>query len=453
MGELHGSPDGKLPAQPVSPVFGNTQGINDTRRGVTGYLVEEVAARGGPEDYFYRIALDTLQVSVKGEWRNRDGAVALLEKRRAAEFIQQVGLGASTYGTPDGRKLTVYPHGARPSYNVLLRDGDGLEIRAIPKGKLPAFVFRFGARWCVENPLVDLGQWAVEFAQAAGFEPQKVQLSEAHIRCDCPTPFTESDLKLMRGAGTRHGRFNAHMHGGKLSGIDNLGGSKHIKFCIYDKRLEQKQKEGAFWPAVWKSYGIASDVPIWRVEARWDRKSLGSLGMDAFADLNEHTMRGLWYAFSTRYLSFVSRPGKRTDRSPVSRKWQKIQSCGKMMEARAVAAKIGATSTQLMKQAVGCVAKALAVSGNGYAESVMQELIDHAVRQGHAQFQAGRTEYLGRMLKDILDRFPADAFMSAEHMRVEIENLIASVLDKKALAQPFDGKTTSIKEAKDESNS
>ncbi len=294
-----------------------------------------------------------------------------------------------------------------------------------------------------EHSISSLSEWTKEFVRAVGLEPQKLQLSEAHVRCDTPTPFTESDLKLMRGASTRHGSYNTHMHGGKLSGINNLGGSKHVKYCIYDKRLEQKQKEGAFWPAVWKSYAVPEDSPIWRVEARFDRKALTYFGLDALSDLNERTLPGLWHAFSSQYLLFVSRPGKRTDRSSVSRKWKKIQSCGAAMEARPIMARIGATSTQLVKQATGCIAKALAVSGNGHFEAVMQEVIGRAVTMGDERFSEGRRGYIGQMLKEVLSRCPEDAFTGARHIRAEIESLIETALSRRRLAEPFSGKQLS----------
>ncbi len=198
-GGVHASAE-HIPPQAASPPSDNMGVNNATPLAGKGYGLQEVRRCGTPEEYFYRLALDTLQVTLKGVWRNRDGAVSLLEKRRAAEAHKAVGFGKAFVEAPDGRRLTVFPHGGRPSYQVLMRDGDGLEVRALPHGKMPSFIIRYGARDCVENTIAELEQWGVEFAASLGFEVEKTQLSEAHIRCDTPVPFVEADQEANAGA-------------------------------------------------------------------------------------------------------------------------------------------------------------------------------------------------------------------------------------------------------------
>ncbi len=245
----------------------------------------------------------------------------------------------------------------------------------------------------------------------------------------------------MRGLSTRNGRFNAHINQGVLSGIDNLGGKKHIKFCIYDKRLEQSQKEAVLWPAIWRSYGIPADSPIWRVEARWDRKALTYFGLDALSDLHDGSIRGLWHFFATRYLIFVSDADKRTDRNTPSPSWARMQACGEMMERHPVRAKVQVTATQLIKQATGCIAKAMAVAGLGHAQAEMADVIQQAMLVGEERFKEQRMSYIRLFLQNILERYPDEAFASARAVKGEIESLIDRALDRKALALPF-GKDT-----------
>lgn len=318
-----------------------------------------------------------------------------------------------------------------------MRDGDGLEVRALPKGRMPAFIFRFGARWCVEHPIEALEAWTKSFVEDLGFASEKIQLSETHVRCDAPTPFTEADLERMRGVGTRNGSFNTHRYQGAISGINNLGGRKPIKFVIYDKRLEQTQKESVLWPAVWSSFGIAPDSPIWRVEARWNRKALTTLGLDKLSDLNEQTIRGLWYLFTSKYLLFVEDASVRTARTEPLQKWAKIQACGEMMETKPISAKVQVSATRLLKQATGCIAKAMAVAGIGYSEQEMERVIEEAVLVGEERFKEHRKEYLRLFLKNALDNAPEEAFASAQAVRGEIKSLISKSTQRKLVAKPF----------------
>ncbi len=433
-----------LEMQPLaaSPPIDNMGGVNATVCGTTsggpkGFAVEAVR-RGDSADYFYRLALDTLQVSVKGSWANTDAGLILLDKRRRAEAFQAVGFGQEKYAAPDGRELIVHPHGGRPAYQVLMRDGDGLEVRALPSGpSMPGFILRFGARWCVENSVSELGAWVDSFVRSAGFLPAKVMLSEVHVRCDTPVPFTEADLKGMRGAGTRHGRFNTHHYLGRLSGIDNLGGKKNVKFVIYDKRLEQTQKEGALWPSVWASFGISPDTDIWRAEARWGRKGLLIVGLDELSQLTDAAIRMLWHRFASEYILFVQDPDKRTSRTVPTENWARMQACGQMMETQPVKASLGVTATQLIKQATGCIAKAMAVAGMGHAKAELDAVIAETVAAADTRFSEERAGYIKGLLKDILERYPDEAFSSARAVKGEIESLIDLALSRKALAQPF----------------
>jgi hypothetical protein len=421
----------------LKPPYDN-MGVNSaTSGGYTALTVPAKAALLGPEDYFYRLALDTLQVSVRGHWRREAAAAALLAKRRDAERYRLIGSDKVLVEAPGGRMLEVLPHGGRPSYQLLMRDADSLEVRALPSGKMPSFIFRFGARWCNEHSRSELAEWLLDFTGDLDFKAEKIQLSEVHIRCDSPIPFVQGDVKRMRGTGTRNGRFNTHYEKGRLSGIDNLGGKKQIKFVIYDKRLEQVQKQGLMWPAIWHRYGIDHETPIWRVEGRFCREVLTALGLDHLSDLTDEAIAGIWYRFTSRYLNFVSDAARRTDRTTPARKWAKIQTCGKLFEARPIAAEVDVTALHLFKQAAGCLAKAIAISGTGSVEAEMERLLDHAVIAGMNRFEERHEEYVQQMAETILQRTTEPALPGADGIRDVLRGALRRALADRLPAQPF----------------
>jgi len=411
-------------------------GIPATMRGPSGYAVSTLR-RGRPEDYFHRLALDTLQVTVKGHFRNLEDARALLAKRKQAECSAMLGPTPVLHTAHDGHRLHVLPHGGRPAYQLLMRDGDGMEIRAFPTSNMPAFIVRFGARWCVERSVVELGEWVAAFVRSVGFEPHTVALSEVHIRCDVPDVFTEADVKGMRGIGTRNGRFNTHVHLNRLSGVDNLGGKKSIKFVLYDKRLEQTIKQGVLWPSVWHSYGIPITSPIWRIEARWDRKSLQAVGLDALHDLDERRIKGLWHLFASRYLLFVEEEDKRTDRATVLPKWAAVQACGELMATAPIASTVDVTPSQLLKQATGCIAKAMAVSGLAHAKTEIEAVVAQAIEAAQDKLRGERVKYVRKLLLDVVERYPDDAFSSVRVVSGEIKDAMAEALSRKVFARPY----------------
>lgn len=321
-----------------------------------------------PSDYFYRLAPDTVQFSVTAIADNADRIFEVFNERRAAEqWKALVGNKiASRFTCHDGREVQVKPHGGRPAYHVLMVDADGLNIRAFPQDNataMPTFIVRFGARWCVEHGYQSLIQWTRDFAAWCGCEAKEVKLSELHLRCDVPTPFVDYDVKRLRGTGTRNANLDFRRSRGRLTGINNLGGSKPFRFVIYDKREEVRHHGKLLWPVVWSQHNIPSDSPVWRIEARWSRKILLALGLDEAEDLTDRATAVLWQWFTRQYLYFVSDPSKRAARTSVTRKWSKIQ---EVLEPAAPLPPIDREEVlpeQLLKQAAGCLASAMARAG------------------------------------------------------------------------------------------
>lgn len=389
-----------------------------------------------PDDYFYRLGVDTLQFSISGQWRTSEKASRLRSLREQAKLNELIGIGVAKFDAPDGTELQVFKHGARPCYDVLMRDANGLEIRALPSGShtTPSFVFRFGARWCVENTIVELGEWALHFVREHGFLPERVTPSELHIRCDTPTKFLQRDVDRLRGNGTRNGQFNTYHVLRKLTGFDNLGGKKPFKFSIYNKRYEQR--EGLFWPAVWKDYQIPQDAIIWRVEGRWRREALRKFGIEKLSNLTEERLAGLWHWFTNSYLVFIQDPSKRTTRAGVTRKWKKVQACGTLMEVAPVVNKVDVTGTRLYKQAAGCMARLLATSGMGRIDSEVGQLLHDVMTVAEDRFSERRKAYIAQALSHFLAMDRA-RFAESEALREELRTVLKQVLSGRVVANPI----------------
>lgn len=418
----------------VDPRAGNT-GVDSAT--VSGYLPVEVKRAGQPSDYYYRLALDTLQVSIKGEWKGRSMVKRLLEHRRDAESRQALGFKGKHIKDHNGRSLVVYPMGARPSYQVLMRGPGGLEVRLIAKTDMPPVMIRFGARWCIQLTLDQIREWVINFAEHVGLEVSEVNLSEVHVRCDVPTPFPNLSTDLLRGTCTRGATLTEHKGAKGLETLHNQGGKKPFKFVIYDKRAEQAVRERALWPTVWASSGIPADSPIWRVEGKWKREALQDRGLFRLSDLSERTIAGLWHHFTTEKLIVISNPSdKRTSRLEPHPQWKKIQACGQLMVTPKLNAKLRVDGTQLMKQAGGCVAGVLAEIGMGNYEQEVDEMIERAVLDGLERFDAELKTYLLRATEAMLCRF-LEHEHHPEMLVNEIREVVLAALDKRIIEEPY----------------
>jgi len=348
-----------------------------------------------PEEYYYRIAADTLQFSVTAIAADQARIFEVFDQRRTAE--QWKALAGNTFITRfachDGRELHVKPHGGKPAYHLLMVDADGLNIRAFPQDHasgMPAFIVRFGARWCVEHSYQSLVQWTREFAAWCGCTATAVKLSELHLRCDVPTPFVQRDVKRIRGTGTRNANLDFRQTQGRLTGINNLGGKKPFRFVIYDKREEVRHHGKLLWPVVWSQHHVPDDRPVWRIEARWSRKMLLNLGLDNAADLTDRSVAALWQWFTRRYLYFVSDPSKRTDRTSITRKWSKIQEVLQVTAPLPPIEREEVLPEQLLKQAAGCLASAFARAGidadSKRAQKVLARVEREAIERFHERY-------------------------------------------------------------------
>jgi hypothetical protein len=333
----------------------------------TGFVYRDVQIVGTPGDYFEHIALDTFQVSVRGGWLVEDGSTILLDLKEAAE-LAKADKGTHVIQGPNGVDLVVYPHGARPTYRVLLRSPDGIEIRALPeKAGMPTFLIRFGARECVEWTLQAIGLWIHDLLEGWGFAIESIHLSEVHLRRDDPEPFTETDQPWMRGHATRNGKVTIHhaIRRGRLTvqTITNIGGQKVMSFALYDKRAEQKDRQGVFWPAVWKAYQISDECPIWRAEFRFKRKKLLELGFDRFEELGTAAFLKLWYYATEKHLSFVQEDADRPGHERATKRWCRLAEGGLPFKPVPIRFRVGVEDSMLFKQVKGTLARLVERAG------------------------------------------------------------------------------------------
>lgn len=355
---------------------------------IQGFTGEE-----NPKRYFHRLALDTLQVAVEAEIAEPERFAGLMDARRRAEGGKVLGAMVREE-CHDGTKVEVKPHGGRPCYEVLAIGPDGLNIKCVPSenapGSMPAFIIRFGARWCLEKSYGQLVLWASQFVEHWGCSVQEMKLSEVHIRCDVDTAFVDRDLKRVRGTGMRNAKLNTHRVQGRLTGMHNLGGKKPFKFNIYDKRRQVQEKNLGMWKLAWNRYGIDGKTPIWRIEGRWSREALVKLGVDTVDDLTPHAIAALWTWFTRQYLHFVKDPKVRTDRTGPTRKWKKVQEVTEVAEPLPPPEKLPARPDRLRVQAIGCLASMLARSGLGHDREISNDILQGVVREALQKVETER---------------------------------------------------------------
>jgi len=339
-------------------IGGNNIGGNSaTSESFVGWEFWNIGEPKTPEEYFHRLALDMLLVSVWGYWLDDVSFVRFDDLRLLAKSRWDASKTRTIVKAPDGRELEFRPHGARGGYKALLRGGDPLEIRVLGQPNRAPFMFRFGARWFLEHSIEEIELWIIAFLESIGFTPEEINLSEVHIRCDVPCPFYQADISRRRGAGTRNGNVKAHFGKNGFSGISNVGAKRGFKYSIYDKRLEQEKKTSMLWPAVWHYHQIPESVPIWRVEGRWKLEQLRKLGLSSISDLTPAAMKNLWFDFTSRCLVFSGDKDKRLSRCKPTRAWAKVQSCGKFYETSPIEVKVRGSTSQLAKVAVGVLAR------------------------------------------------------------------------------------------------
>ncbi len=370
---------------PADPGRGNT-GVDSAKKdSFTGFSFSNASALGKPSEYFHRLALDALAVSVRGEWADPEASERFFDLRSAAEEAALTDEGVF-FEAPDGTELRVFPHAGRGGYRVLLRGADSPEIKGSPNKSRPPLLIRFGARWCVENSVADLERWVLDFLALIRFEPLALDLSEVHVRCDVPHPFVHADLDLIRGLALRNGSYTTHVAKGLLSGITNLGGQKDLIYSLYDKQLQQTKGNDPYWRGLWRSYGITSGLPVWRVEARFKREKLRRAGVEELRHLSPKAVRELWHWFATKHFVLVADPSKRLSRAGFSEKWRPIAECGSHFQPAAPQFNVEVDESQLAKQAIGLLAKLFLLSDlndfSGRARRVVDDIVIQGRRRG-----------------------------------------------------------------------
>ena len=425
---------------PSSPQPDNMRGNTASDPNFVGWKFRDAEIIGTASDYFHKLALDTLQLSVYGHWDSEIDFINFLSLREQAIDDKEQRKLPSIIPAPDGSMLTVLPHGGHGGYKVLIRGGDPLEIRACAATKMPPFIFRFGARWCVERSREEIGAWTIAFLKFWGYEVTEIRLSEVHIRCDTPSPFVKRDLDRLRGVGLRNGSYRAHFFKNQLSGLNNLGGSPSIQFAIYNKRLEQQQNWKPFWPAVWHCYGIPEKMPIWRVEARWKRPRLKQFGLGLLEDLTEEAVQLLWFDFAVNYLYLSSSPKTRKSRDKPTKRWAKIAACGEYHVCTPIEVIMDGDQSRLAKVLAGVGAKLAYEMGQSSDESLIDDLVRGILYDGLKEEQGwllyDRSE-LTRLVEMAVRKRPGLQQGITDQMIGGLVDRITSILKSLAMKRPF----------------
>ncbi|GMQ83167.1 MAG: hypothetical protein BMS9Abin05_2654 [Rhodothermia bacterium] len=297
-----------------NPQCDNMGVINDSLA-LVGYRFRENTERiGNPADYFHKIAPDTLQLSISCDPIYDEAISNLLAMRTLSEKMQASGGGNVRIYCHLGNEFDVFPHGAKPAYQILMRGGDEEHIRAISMIKnMPKFIVRLGARTCNELTREQIKTWVIEFLRHLGFSVRLIKLSELHLRVDVPYPFSRRELERVSGTGTRNSKVAATYHPmtpNDIEDFSNRGGKPKFVVDIYDKRIEQAGNKKPFWKSVWEAYGIPENSSITRIEFRAKRDTLRSYGLETLDDLTDEAMRGIWHDATNDYFYLAKDPTK-----------------------------------------------------------------------------------------------------------------------------------------------
>ncbi|GMQ81745.1 MAG: hypothetical protein BMS9Abin05_1180 [Rhodothermia bacterium] len=178
----------------------DNMGVNSDNLAVSGHkFTGSVERLGYPDDYFYKIGLDTALFYPAGGWMGADRPAFLLDLRAASERLYELERRRAVFLSHEGLELEVYPHGARPGYQILIRDGDGFELRALPKKKgMPDVFLKFGARWCNERTRDELEAFSYGILSHIGYDVEDIMVSQLHLRVDVPTVQGHPNFELRR---------------------------------------------------------------------------------------------------------------------------------------------------------------------------------------------------------------------------------------------------------------
>lgn len=351
----------------ANPQCDNMGVINDNLA-LSGYRFQEDNEQiGYPADYFHKIGIDTLQLSIDCDPIHKDALPNLLALRTLSEKMQVSGGRNVRLYSHLGEEFDVFPHGAKPAYQILMRSGDEEHVRAFSTIKnMPDFIIRFGARRCNELNREQIKMWTIAFLEHLGFRVKQIKLSELHLRVDIPYSFSRRDFEGVSGTGTRNSKVAAIYHPlrpEKIEDFSNRGGNPKFVVDIYDKRLEQHESKKPFWRLIWGAYVIPESTPITRVEFRARRDTLRSYGLEVFDDLTDDAIRGIWFDATTDYFYISLDPTQRHDRVQLHPEWAKVAACGKVYIPRKVIGKTGIAPHRLLQSSAGSAGSYIAAQG------------------------------------------------------------------------------------------
>ncbi len=305
--------------------------------------------------------IDTLILNVKGQMPKELANQLQQYQDQARE--QEAGI--RTPWSFQGCPLAIKPHGSGHGWRWLLYSDD-LHLQ-LGTGKWNETVCRLTFRSIylhsrdLDKPLSQVYQFLVAFL---GYEPT-LQVSSLDQCLDLAGwVLTAADAERFVSRGSLQELptdeveyFNPKVdrRGRRITALYFSKTAPH-SCCIYDKTAEVKVHHKEWFYEVWKKNGWDGEIPITRIEFRYERECLREMGMECPFDLLNQ-LDSLW-AYSTQQWLRHTLPSADTNQSrwAVSEVWQVVQGATLFLtEAAPVARvkKIEAEATHTLAGFVG----------------------------------------------------------------------------------------------------
>jgi len=232
----------------------------------------------------------------------------------------------------------------------------------------------YGAEALMQNTLPALHSKVLAFLTSLGFHITKETLTRVDMQVMVDIPLMNFIDLIFRRHAVKKARKSAIYFLSDIPKTYRIGDIDNVQVCIYDKRAEMKRMKlekkkltiehsiGQEW---WES-----KRPITRVEFRLGRNALRCFGVDSVADLLERE-RGILDLVSHDWFRLLEKPkvpgrGKRAKTHPL---WDRVRSLffehftgSKIRDIQYRKPQpISCDPTPLLRQAAGCIAKAVAI--------------------------------------------------------------------------------------------
>ena len=345
---------------------------------------------------------DTIELGLHGEWDEKESEELFKTLAEQKTEAQEHG---EAFLTIDDKKFLVRPMGfkaGRKVYDYVI-EASGVVIGMAEKfSKSHAAIrIRYGFEALIGRDAFAVHEAILELLGRFGFNCTKERVSRADLTVDILDIPVENLINpiLRDEAVYRAKKADIHTESGKPTSI-RLGGG--VQLCIYDKKRELLEKHDEIKFSLMVEHRFNGDIPnsCSRVEFRIKREKLKEMGIDTMNDLREmqtdlaEFLHSHWF----RILDGKKQKGH-TAEQPVSEIWGHVQKTFDAAfqpiteESRTInrdwnkPRAVLCDQEAMIKQAIGCLARAVALSGNAVSiettESYLTSIYETEVEEIH----------------------------------------------------------------------